>query len=378
MTASVEHKVIEENLSPDDPRTLPLRNILHKFEGNRVTRPIGHYMLGISYIFSRTAGGNATFIIGHFSDKGIKWYFPVAWLLKIPLPITFLVLYGLVILITRGIRGPTDAWLLWYISIPVAIYWIITLQGSLNIGIRHLFPTLPFVYLFIARTIHPILNPKYFNLRGLAFYAPGITLIILVVWFIFGSIITYPSYLAYFNELTIGRPKNEFLVDSNLDWGQDLRRLASYVNEHPEIDKLHIDYFGGGVPSYYMDPGKLIDWHSDQGPTTGWFAISSTFFQFSKMYGVTEGKWDYSWLESFEPVKNFGGSIMLYHITLMDLKEFPPTHLAPEIKVLPVDAEAERRGDYSAPQDDATIAPSVQGVQTQSQGVSGYLEKTRR
>lgn len=380
MPSSVEHRVIEENLSPDDPRTLPLRNLLHKFEGNRVTRPIGHYMLGVSYIFSRTAGGNATFIIGHFSDKGIKWYFPVAWLLKIPLPITFLILYGLVILITRGIRGPTDAWLLWVIFMPVAIYWIITLQGSLNIGIRHLFPTLPFVYLFIARTIYPILNPKYFNLNGFAFYAPEIALIILVVWFIFGSIITYPSYLGYFNELTIGRPKNEFLVDSNLDWGQDLKRLSNYVNDNPEIDKLKIDYFGGGVPSYYMPPEKLIDWHSDQGPATGWFAISSTFFQFSKMYGVMEGKWDYSWLESFKPVKNFGGSIMLYHITPMDLKEFPPTHLTPKILVSPTEAEAERRGDYTAPENDETNIPSVQGVQTQSQsqGVSGYLEQTRR
>lgn len=364
MTPAVEHKVIEENLSPGDAKTLPLRNLLHKFEGNKVTRPVGHYLLGVSYIFSRTAGGNATFIIGHFSDKGIKWYFPAAWLLKIPLPITFLIVYSIILLITRGIRGPTrlgsrdrqtDAWFLWYIAIPVAIYWLITLQGSLNIGIRHLFPTIPFIYLFIARTIYPILNPEKFALSGFALAAPKVALVILAVWFVFGSIVTYPSYLGYFNELTLGRPKNEFLVDSNLDWGQDLKRLANYVNEHPEIDKLHIDYFGGGVPSYYIDPKRLIDWHSDQGPATGWFAISSTFFQFSKMYGVMEGKWDYSWLESFKPVENFGGSIMLYNISYSDLKEYPPTHLAPKILVAPEQAEAVRRGDYQN-------TPGIQGV----------------
>lgn len=387
MPPAVEHKVIEENLRPDEPRTLPLRNLLHKFEGNRATRPAGHYLLGLSYILGRTAGGNATFIIGYFSDKGISWYFPVAWLLKVPLPITFLMLYGIVLLITRGIRGPTrlgsrgrqtDAWRLWYLFIPFAIYWAITLKGSLNIGIRHLFPTMPFVYLFIARTIYPILNPKIFKLKGFAVIVPKIALGILIIWFIIGSVITYPSYLGYFNELTLGRPKNEFLVDSNLDWGQDLKRLANYVNAHPEIDRLRIDYFGGGVPSYYMPAEKLIDWHSDQGPTTGWFAISSTFFQFSKMYGVMEGKWDYSWLEPFEPIKVFGGSIMLYHITPSDLQEFPPTHLAPEIKVNPAKAEAERRGDYSAPEDSNATAPNVQGVETQSQGVSDYKEKTRQ
>jgi hypothetical protein len=372
MTPATEHKVIEENLSPQDPRTLGFRNALHKLEGNRVTRPIAHYVMGLSYIFSRTAGGNATFAIGHFSDKGIKWYFPVAWLLKIPLPITFLIIYGIIILITRGIRGPTDAWLLWIVFIPVAIYWLVTLQGSLNIGIRHLFPTMPFIYLFIARTIYPILNPEFFALSGFALIAPEVTLIILAVWFVIGSIATYPSYLGYFNELTIGRPKNEFLVDSNLDWGQDLKRLTNYVNQHPEIDKLHIDYFGGGVPSYYIDPSRLIDWHSDQGPATGWFAISSTFFQFSKMYGVMEGKWDYSWLEPFKPVENFGGSIMLYHITPEDLREYPPNHLAPEIKVTPSEAEAGRRGEYIPPEDSGSSAPNVQGIQLQSPGVSSY------
>lgn len=365
MTSAVEHKAIEENLSPNDPRSLPLRDALHKLEGNRLTRPLGHYILGVSYIFSRTAGGNATFIIGHFSDKGISWYFPVAWLLKAPLPITFLILYGVVILITRGIRGPKDAWRLWYLFIPFAIYWAITLKGSLNIGIRHLLPTMPFIYLFIARTIYPTMNPKIFKLKGFVVTAPKIVLIILIVWFVFGSIFTYPSYLAYFNELTLGKPKNQFLVDSNLDWGQDLKRLADYVNEHPEIDKLRIDYFGGGVPSYYIEPERLIDWHSDQGPATGWFAISSTFFQFSRMYGVMEGKWDYSWLEPFEPVKTFGGSIMLYNISYVDLKEFPPTHLAPKILVSPEEAEAARRGNYTG------ISPGVQGV-------ADYLEKTRK
>ncbi|MBU2595373.1 glycosyltransferase family 39 protein [Patescibacteria group bacterium] len=397
MPAAVEHKVIEENLSPNDPRSLPLRNALHKLEGNRLTRPIGHYILGVSYIFSRTAGGNATFIIGYFSDKGISWYFPVAWLLKAPLPITFLLLYGIILLITRGIRGPTDAWRLWYFFIPVAIYWAITLKGSLNIGIRHLLPTMPFIYLFIGRTIYPIFNPvksdavgirrdELFNrvnskieeTNSFRLKLQRIVLVVLILWFVIGSIITYPSYLAYFNELTWGRPKNQFLVDSNLDWGQDLKRLAEYVNEHPEIDKLRIDYFGGGVPAYYIEPSRLIDWHSDQGPRTGWFAISSTFFQFSKMYGVMEGKWDYSWLESHEPVKVIGNSILVYYITPMDLKEFPPTHLAPEIKVSPREAEAERRGDYTAPQDADTNTPSIQGTQTQSQGVSNYLEKTRR
>jgi hypothetical protein len=254
--------------------------------------------------------------------------------------------------------------------IPWLIYWLVTLQGSLNIGIRHLFPTLPFVFLFIARTVFPIFNPKPFKLRGLAHAIPKYTLLILGIWFVFGSVLTYPSYLSYFNELTIGKPKYDFLVDSNLDWGQDLKRLAQYVDSEG-INKIKIDYFGGGVPSYYIDRSKIINWHSDQGPATGWFAISATFFQFSKMYGVQEGKWDYSWLESFEPERVIGNSILVFNISQKDLVDFPPVHLAPEIKVSPEEAEKERTG---------SALPETQGlpsVQGQIQGVTDYIEKTR-
>lgn len=371
MNPEVEHKVIEENMNPWDARTQPFRDFIHHFEGNRLTRPIGHYMLGLFYIFGRTAGGNATYIIGHFSDKGISWYFPVAWLIKVPLAITFLMIYGIVLLITRGLRGKEDVWRLWYFFIPFAIYWAVTLQGSLNIGIRHLLPTMPFVYLFIARTIYPIFNNEVFEKPAFRSAVPKFAVLILIIWYVLSSIFSYPSYLAYFNELTWGKPKHDFLVDSNLDWGQDLKRLTKYVEEHPEINNLKIDYFGGGVPSYYIPKEKLIDWHSDQGPATGWFAISSTFFQFSKMFGVMEGKWDYSWLESFEPVENFGGSILLYNISIEDLEEFPPTHLAPEILVKPEEAEMERRG---VP---ITVEDSAPGVNGQVQGISDHLEKTR-
>jgi len=96
MPPAIEHQVIEQNLKPDDARTLPIRNFLHVFENSKLTRPVGHYLLGLFCVFGRTAGGNDTFILGYFSNHGVKWYFPVAWLLKIPLPVTILFLIFLV------------------------------------------------------------------------------------------------------------------------------------------------------------------------------------------------------------------------------------------------------------------------------------------
>jgi len=341
MSPAIEHQVIEQNLKPDDVRTLPIRNFLHLFENSRLTRPVGHYLLGLFYIFGRTAGGNDTFILGHFSNHGVKWYFPVAWLLKIPLPVTILFLFGLYFLLRYKLREE-NYWRLTYIFIPFLTYWAVTLKGSLNIGIRHLLPTFPFVYLFIADTIYPIVNQdkRFFSQKALV--SSKILVSFLFVWYALSSWLSFPYYLAYFNEVTFGKEKHDFLVDSNLDWGQDCKRLAKFIQEH-NIEKIKIDYFGGAVPSYYIPEEKIISWHSDQGPATGWFAISATYFQFSKMYGIKEGKWDYNWLEAFEPEEIIGGSILVFNISNEDLKKHPPRPLG-EIKITPQQAEAERQG----------------------------------
>jgi len=339
---AVEHQVIEKNLTSDG-RTQIFRNFLHHFENNKITRPAGHYILGLMLVFGRTGGGNNTYIMGHFSDKGIKWYFPAAWMVKIPLAIDVFILMGLILLIRFGFLNKEDKWQLYYLTVPIVIYWAITLAGSLNIGVRHLIPTIPFIYLFIARSLYLIFNPQILDKPFKHAVVFKYVSFFLVIWYVAISLLTYPYYLAYFNELTWGKPKYKYLVDSNLDWGQDLKRLAKFIDNN-NIDKIRIDYFGGSVPSYYIDSNKIINWHSDQGPSTGWFAISATYFQFSKLAGMEEGKWDYAWLEQFAPQVIIGNSILVYNISAEDLKNHPPKPLTSTIKITPQEAEAQRNG----------------------------------
>ncbi|MDD3773683.1 MAG: glycosyltransferase family 39 protein [Patescibacteria group bacterium] len=341
MSKEVEHQVIDKNLTTDN-RTAPFRNFLYKLEGNKITRPLGHYTLGLFLVFGRAGGGNNTYILDHFSDKGIKWYFPVAWLLKTPLVLHGLVILGLVLLLRFGFWGKQDKWQLYYIFVPFAVYWLVTLAGSLNIGVRHLIPTIPFLFLFIGRSVYPLFNFDFGKINLPTRVVFKFLSLIFLGWYILTSILVYPFYLAYFNELTWGKAKHNFLVDSNLDWGQDLKRLATFIDDN-QIEKIRIDYFGGSIPNYYIDNDKIIDWHSDQGPSTGWFAISATYFQFSKLAGVQEGKWDYSWLEKFDPITIIGNSILVYNITEEDLKKYPPKALAPNILISPQEAEAKRQ-----------------------------------
>jgi hypothetical protein len=95
----------------------------------------------------------------------------------------------------------------------------------------------------------------------------------------------YRSFLAYFNGV-IGGPDGgaRYVVDSNLDWGQDLRRLGTFV-EAQRIDEVAVDYFGTSVPQY--EPGeRFIPWWSALGPCPGWLAVSATALR------LAQGQWD--------------------------------------------------------------------------------------
>ena len=207
---------------------------------------------------------------------------------------------------------------------PWLVYWALTLRGQLDIGIRHLMPTVPFVLLLIGYTLSLIWKSKVKWEQ----YAVGA-----LILFMIGSTISYfPSYIGYFNELVPRNDRYKYLVDSSLDWGQDMLRLKKYADDN-NIKNIKVDYFGGSMRTYYMP--QSTPWHSSYGPTTGWLAVSATFYQSSKLYGPKEGKWSYGWLDNYKPTAELGGSILVFHITDEDLIKNPPKSPYPITKIDP-------------------------------------------
>ncbi|HLC44126.1 MAG TPA: glycosyltransferase family 39 protein [Patescibacteria group bacterium] len=306
--AGIEHELIEINLT-SDPHTLLFRSVLHYLENNAILRALGHYILGIFMVIGRVGGGNKTFILGHLSDKSISWFFPVAWLLKTPISIILLVFSSLLGLVLSWPKEKNRKWLLAVILVPIIFYWGMTLKGQLNIGIRHLMPTIPFVLLLIGYFIHPIINSEK-KIRQ------KIIVGLLIIFMVGSTLYNYPNFIAYFNEFTPKDQRYQRLVDSSLDWGQDLLRLKKYIDDN-NIKSIKVDYFGGSVPSYYIP--QSIEWHANYGPTSGWLAVSATFYQSSKLVGRQEGKWSYDWLDSYKPEAIIGGSILVFNIPQEEL-----------------------------------------------------------
>ena len=143
---------------------------------------------------------------------------------------------------------------------------------------------------------------------------------ILLLWQAISVISAYPNLLSYFNEI-IGGSRNGYLyvVDSNLDWGQDLKRLTKWVNEN-KIDKIYVNYFGGGDPSYYLKEKYAPWWGANSAaefPKENYLAVSATLLQGGRgvpVKGFNQPVGYYLWLSNYQPVTVIGNSIFIYYI----------------------------------------------------------------
>jgi hypothetical protein len=190
--------------------------------------------------FFKHQQGRPAFLLGAFSDDGFWSFFPVSFAVKTP--IAFLVLVGLAVWLSasRRLRSRADVFL-W---IPVALYAAASLSRGINIGHRHLLPLYPFLFVAAGRAAAwaAMVWPRR---------APAAIVGLLAAWHVGAALWIHPHYLAYFNELAGGPARGyRILVDSSLDWGQDLRGLKPYMEAHG-IPRVKLSYFGTADPAYY-------------------------------------------------------------------------------------------------------------------------------
>jgi len=293
-------------------------------EKSTPARALAQYMYGLIMMLQRAEGGNTTYFMGQISAAGWPSYFPIMYLMKEPLAFHILTLITLITAVYALFKKHTGKFFNWLslnfeivaMILIIAIYWYTSIRSPLNIGIRHVLPTFAFIYVLVASAIATWLDKGKKNLRYSKYAFVGI----LFAWQIITIFAVYPSFLAYYNEI-IGGPKNGYKIatDSNLDWGQDLRRLAIWTEDN-NIKKVYLDYFGGGPPQRYLGE-KFLPWWGERNPadlTTGdWLAISANSLQGGRaetVKGFDKPTDYYRWLDKYEPVTTIGYSIFVYQM----------------------------------------------------------------
>ncbi len=200
------------------------------------------YARGLVFVLTHSAA-RSTFLMGELSDRGFPQYFLMTFLLKTPLPLLLLTALALARAPRLARRDALAVWL------PVVAYVALTFTRGLQIGHRHLLPIYPFLFLAAGEAAGGLASGRGPSARRLPI---GLALVVaLGVWYGAGTLRVQPIPLAYFNELA-GGPANgwRLLVDSNLDWGQDLKRLARWMREN-QVPRLKLSYFGSADPAYY-------------------------------------------------------------------------------------------------------------------------------
>ncbi|KKT42296.1 MAG: Tetratricopeptide repeat protein [Candidatus Giovannonibacteria bacterium GW2011_GWA2_44_13b] len=307
---------------------------------HEITRPLGQYFFGFLMVARRTAGGNTAYFMGELSSDGWWYYFPTLYFLKEQLLFHLLLLTALILSLIRIRRGErsreavrewiADNFSLFAGMVFIAIYWVSSILNPLNIGVRHILPVFPFTYLLVSREIIiwlrrlSVEEPASFWEWIRFFYenyikpAPKYFIFsVIILFMVLNIVMVFPYFLSYYNILG-GGPGDGYKIatDSNYDWGQDLKRLAARMEEL-NIDKIYLDYFGGGDPHYYLG-GKFESWWSAKGspPMGSYFAVSLNALmgnQARPVGDITIKPEDaYSWLKNKTPVARGGISILIY------------------------------------------------------------------
>lgn len=279
---------------------------------NEKQGPMPTFWAGIEQILLLSSGGRSAFLLGQYSNDGFLAYFPIAFLVKTPLAILIALPIAIIWLMKAKQTRLNTAFLL----IPALLYFLLSMQSGLNIGYRHLLPMLPFSLVLIS---------------GLAIgnWQKRHALVALIsVMLLLETLTIHPHYLSFFN-VAAGGPDNgrHLLIDSNIDWGQDLRRLQQWLVEN-DVDSIKLGWFGTAHPEYYGinyeplpglggvgQPAFFDAWWNPPfdpaQPEPGLYAISAT----SLWEFPLDEKFIYAYFRSREPDAQIGHSILIYEVT---------------------------------------------------------------
>ena len=269
------------------------------YVADRMWLPFPTYFRGLRWLGRYSQRGAPGFLMGEHSPQGWWYYFLVAFAIKTPIPTLVLIAAAVYWTVRRGTSGGEREYVLY---VPVVAFFMATLFSFLNVGYRHILPVLPFIFVFASKVA--VWSKERYQQVALA---------VLCLWLVIGTGRIHPHYLAYFNEL-VGGPDNghNYLVDSNLDWGQDLKNLKTYMDQNG-LQEIYLAYFGSAHTDYYSIRAKPLPMEEPDDLETRppeIYAISATYLQ-SGYLGDVEA---YDWLQEYEPFAKLGYSIFLYRL----------------------------------------------------------------
>lgn len=265
--------------------------------------PAPELFSGLAEVRKHNTTGHLTYLLGAANTVGWPYFYLAALAVKTPFAILTLALPGLLLLCSRTSFG-TRGWLIPSTVLGILIYS--SLFTQIKIGTRHVLPV--FVAFGIAGACAVLWTLRRFDAKPLVHYALALVLLSLPVV----SLAAHPDYIPYFNQIAGDKPE-AFLVDSDLDWSQDVKRLAAKLKEVGATQVWFNQYAPGDLPRLFGFPPILpLD---PDGPQPGWNAVSVTPMK----YGLFKGsRYAYDrgfqfWPDRTKPIWRTPGGLLLFY-----------------------------------------------------------------
>lgn len=239
------------------------------------------------------------YLAGKFQKHRYPHYFAYAYLIKTPL--SFLILLALSVFLTAKRKSSKNLLEIFlFLIFPTLIVFVTAGVFAKNIGLRYVLAATPFLIVLAAGVLNE------FSLKKLILTS------LLCSWQIASTLSSFPHQLGYFNEL-IGGSKNgyQYLDDSNLDWGQDLKELKEYLIIH-RIPSFKLMYAWLGFPQYYNIRFQVMgedDWLKS--PSQGYYIISTQALIRGVLFKES-GIGNTDWLYKYKPIDRIGNSFFVY------------------------------------------------------------------
>ena len=307
--------------APERYTDLVYENVPAKFENTasflieKMPLPFPSLFVGVSQqIFTSATGSKPSFLLGNTYEGGVWYFHIIEFLVKVPAAFIILLLLSISMFLINRKSYQNDTL---FLLVPALTYYaafaVIINIGS---GIQHILPVFLFLFVFVGRTALSK-KPMQWLVYGLA------------AWYVIASLSAFPHYISYFNEYVDDDEGYKYFLGANLDMGQDLKALSTYVKEN-NLD-IKLSYFGTTDPAAYLDyeylpspffqawaPGFAhskndlnANYTENCGRTEGIIAVSITNREGAFMLNSS----CYDWLKEYEPTEVIGHTIFVYNIT---------------------------------------------------------------
>ena len=253
-----------------------------------VSLPAPEFFSGLATVWQHNQNGHASYLLGQRRNIGVWYFFPVVLGIKTPLAMLLLLLWSPFLMGRMRARAGFTTSIATAVAFSAGIL-LFAMTSRINIGVRHVLPVyVGFSIICAAAAAEVLVAPAVSAAGVFRPTAAKLVMLGLLAWHVASGAWQHPDYLPYTNEIAGGHAE-DFVADSDLDWGQDMKRLGEYFERirvreitFRPYDATYLDM--GGPPLPRMLPS---DWDH---PSPGWNAVSLSEWKVFNHPGWVNGK----------------------------------------------------------------------------------------